>query len=251
MVRQLIFSFGMFFFAALLYAAPTPAHAQLSQPSQPTVTVIELYSSLSCGYCPGAEANFKQLAASNPNVIPMTCFVMHPALKDDPVGRPFCGQRQSAYAKTAENGRRGTPTFLINGSEMLGNMNERFQQWMQPSITGSQTIPITITTNPGAANIYRLSMPSVTAPERGGYDLWVAVIRPTVPGRKILSANSTEPASRDYEFAIDQLARLDGWNGRARTYMFRAQPNQNAARYVFFAENSLKQIVAAGQVVAR
>lgn len=250
MTRQLFISL----LAVIVLAFPFQATAQKAlatakdtQVGAPKVTVMELFSSVACRYCPSAEQNFKALVSGAPEVVPIACYIEVPAVRNDPVGRPVCNQRQDYYAKIVENGRRGTPMFLINGDHMLNNLSTRFAEFVAPDIKQSQTLKINAVAAQSSKSEFRLTLPNLPPSETRNYEVWAAAIRKPVPSLA-LSADPSAPP-KTYDYALDKLIRVDGWNGKSKNMSFRFKPGEDIERIVFLAEDGQKKVVAAGQVI--
>jgi len=124
---QIQFGFGVSFIGS------TPANAQskehkmdiksapvetvLSTPlpdDKKTFTIIELFTSQICVFCPEADRLFSQLIDRS-RIIALSCHVDYFDIEGEALSQPFCTERQAKYVKYLGSGPGYTPQIIING----------------------------------------------------------------------------------------------------------------------------------------
>ncbi len=230
-------------FAMITFSA-FGAYAQEDAVDQAPPTVIELYSSTTCQYCPQAQASFEGLIAKHDNIIPLVCYIDQTKMLQDPVERPFCGPRLHAYAGKLDYPSPGTPMYLINGQEIIPNVQTEYEAFMMESVRTSTLKPIKLRRSQTVNLGYFMDLPQVgRATGDQTLQLWVAVIRKPVMPKTIPA--STKP----YTNVVDSLSRIGEWNGVAKQLPIKLNPPADSEKLVILAEDNQKRIVAAGQLV--
>ncbi len=110
--------FGFFWFCGVA-AADTPARP---------LTVVELYTSQSCGYCPDAEVFLQDLSDQRPDVLALQFHIDYWDYMGwrDTLARPENAERQKAYKRNLQNRRVYTPQMVIHGAyEVSGDRPEK------------------------------------------------------------------------------------------------------------------------------
>lgn len=82
---------------------------------QDSLTVLELFSSQACLFCPKADELFAAMLTV-PNVIGVACHVDYFDVRVGSLARPFCSARQSWYMQTLGAGPNYTPQIVVNGA---------------------------------------------------------------------------------------------------------------------------------------
>lgn len=96
-------------------AAPvTPVEAETT-PAGQELTVLELFSSQACVFCPKADELFAALITA-PYIIGAACHVDYFDVRAGSLSRPFCTARQNWYMQALGGGPNYTPQMIVNGA---------------------------------------------------------------------------------------------------------------------------------------
>ena len=92
----------------------TPVESEVAAAGQ-EFTVLELFSSQACVFCPKADELFAALITV-PNIIGLSCHVDYFDVRVGSLSKPFCTARQSWYMQALGAGPNYTPQMIINGA---------------------------------------------------------------------------------------------------------------------------------------
>ena len=92
----------------------TPVESEIA-PAGQEFTVLELFSSQACVFCPKADELFAALITV-PNIIGLSCHVDYFDVRVGSLSKPFCTARQSWYMQALGAGPNYTPQMIINGA---------------------------------------------------------------------------------------------------------------------------------------
>ena len=208
--------------------------------------IIELFTSQSCSSCPPADRLLKQISDENPHVIALGCHVTywdHLHWKDT-YSRPFCTQRQRAYAGVMGSRRVYTPQMIVNGrDEFVGSNRGK----VKTALRRAAAEPLKRIEIEEGLDGFEVSLPSL--PE-GDYVVSAFVTGDTAA----VHMASGENRGRDVEYSdpVLQMIGLGHWDGRAKNLVIdKARvSNQQAAKAltVLVHQGSWGPIVAAGRV---
>ncbi|HEY0902113.1 MAG TPA: DNA polymerase [Micavibrio sp.] len=95
--------------------APDSALDVTQDSPQDSLTVLELFSSQACLFCPKADELFAAMLTV-PDVIGVACHVDYFDVRVGSLARPFCSARQSWYMQTLGAGPNYTPQIVLNGA---------------------------------------------------------------------------------------------------------------------------------------
>lgn len=242
--------------AAPLYAqndqtpATVPAAAPVESVEQQPVavgnelTVIELFSSQACIFCPKADALFAELVKSD-NVIGLSCHVDYFDVKAGSLARPFCTARQNWYMQALGAGPNYTPQIVVNGSYDVVGYNA---DAVKSTIKKAQAYPpIDIIVSKGAAgDEYTLSWPAPTTTEAEPALLWVMLL--DKPHDLDITEGRNKGQRMSYVNIVSDIEDRGDWK--------QAEPNKNVevtlkpehAGFVVIAQSRKDgKILAAGQ----
>ena len=125
-----------------LTMATQPEAADSSVPER--WTVVELFSSQSCGACPEALAYMDELAA-RPGVLALNWsvdFWDHMGWHDT-MAQPEYGARQKAYNSRLHRAGIYTPQMIIDGRiQMVGSDRDQVEEELSSPDTGTQALPV-------------------------------------------------------------------------------------------------------------
>ncbi len=92
----------------------TPVESEVA-PAGQEFTVLELFSSQACVFCPKADELFAALITV-PNIIGVSCHVDYFDVRVGSLSKPFCTARQNWYMQALGAGPNYTPQMIINGA---------------------------------------------------------------------------------------------------------------------------------------
>ncbi len=102
--------------AAASSSVPAPSSPLIEEgPVSSELTVIELFSSQACVFCPQADELFAALLTV-PRVIGYACHVDYFDVRVGSLSHPFCSARQTWYMQSLGAGPNYTPQLVINGA---------------------------------------------------------------------------------------------------------------------------------------
>ena len=96
-------------------AVPVTAVESEVAPTGQEFTILELFSSQACVFCPKADELFAALITI-PNIIGVSCHVDYFDVRTGSLSRPFCTARQSWYMQALGAGPNYTPQMIVNGA---------------------------------------------------------------------------------------------------------------------------------------
>ncbi len=155
-------------------AAPveTVAARPLPPAAQSGVTIIELFSSQACVFCPQADRLFADLIQQD-GIIGLACHVDYFDVKTGSLSQSFCTERQSWYMDTLAAGPNYTPQMVINGRyDVMGYKTERVTAALRRAKTAT-VVPLTIT--PETTTSFQIALPDQPAADPERHTLWLAV----------------------------------------------------------------------------
>jgi hypothetical protein len=139
------------------------------------LTVLELFSSQACVFCPKADELFAALITV-PHMIGVACPVDYFDVRNGSLSRPFCSARQSWYMQALGAGPNYTPQIVINGAVdvvgyKLADVTEAIKKAQKNPI-----LPLTV--EPGASpQDFSLSWPPQPVPAQNEPAiLWLMMI---------------------------------------------------------------------------
>lgn len=138
-------------------------------------TVLELFSSQACVFCPRADELFGALVTV-PNVIGFACHVDYFDVRTGSLSRPFCTARQTWYMQALGAGPNYTPQLVVNGA--LDIVGYKLDEVTQVIRKAQNNPPLRMTVVKGAdVNEYKLSWKAQAVPaDNEPAILWVMMI---------------------------------------------------------------------------
>lgn len=186
----LMIAASLLVFIAALGSVPQPSYSQNEMPvaavpviaveSQSVITgqeftVLELFSSQACVFCPRADELFGALITV-PNVIGVSCHVDYFDVRVGSLARPFCTARQSWYMQALGAGPSYTPQMIVNGAhDVIGYKLDDVSLEIKKA---QKNPPLRMAVTKGeAANDYKLSWEEQAVPaDNEPAILWLMLI---------------------------------------------------------------------------
>lgn len=246
------------FILALVCLALSPA-AALAQKTPPAVpvtrvetqtlggsavsalTVIELFTSQACVFCPQADAVLEELAGQD-NVIALSCHIDSFRLKEDALAQEFCTRRQNAYEKRLHSGPKYTPQMVINGrQDIIGHKRAAVWDALQKR-RRNKIAQIGIKNTPAAEKFF-LFLPAL--PQK---DYEVLAVLFDKSRRIEITAGGNKGKTVTYTNVVRSLESLGSWDGAEKKLVLEtALEEENAGFAVLVQNQKTGHIVAAGR----
>ena len=173
-----------------LFGVQTPSYSQNEMPvaavpvipveseAAPTgqeFTVLELFSSQACVFCPKADELFAALITV-PNIIGVSCHVDYFDVRIGSLARPFCTARQSWYMQALGAGPNYTPQMIVNGAHDVIGYKLADVSLEIKKAQKNPPLRMTVVKSEGANN-YKLSWKEQTVPaENEPAILWLMLV---------------------------------------------------------------------------
>ncbi|MCD8498114.1 MAG: DUF1223 domain-containing protein [Alphaproteobacteria bacterium] len=207
--------------------------------SPPALSVVELFSSRACVFCPEANQYFHSLL-DRPGVIGLACHVSYFEADKTSLTRDFCVERQSYYNDTLHLGPNYTPQMIINGAQnAVGYQQENVGQLLEME---SSVAPLLVGTQSIQNGSYQIKLPALDQP--ANHELLVALI--DRPHR--LEGVKGEASHAVYQNIVSAMISAGDWDGSARTIDIKVDLRAENKGFVVLAQNkATARITAAGR----
>jgi hypothetical protein len=205
--------------------------------------VLELYSSLSCTFCPKADQLLGDLVQSK-NVIGLSCYVDYFDADQTILARPFCTDRQSAYEQKLRAGPNYTPQMIINGHYDTIGYNLKNISEIAGKVRGSgpQKIEISKTEGDGFNVVFPTLAVELPAP------LEVSIVVIDKPHKVAIKDGPNQGQSNTYYNVASGIEPLEPWDGAAKTLPIEKDIGKEQQGFIILAaDQATGQILAAGQ----
>lgn len=232
--------------------APIPPDAALLAPvgrgaeDAVPVTVVELFSSQACVFCPEADDVFAELLQRD-DIIGLACHVDYFDVREGSLARPFCTERQNRYMETLAAGPNYTPQMVIDGVEdVVGyKVPEVHAALDRAAAMDVRRLAIVRTSPPGS---YGVALPPDLPEDRSRMTLWLAVY--DAPHEVTVSEGRNKGKKAVYYHIVSALGATDRLEGP----VVRVTPPLGPQHEGFAAllqDNATGRIYAAGEVRMR
>lgn len=209
-------------------------------PQVENLTVIELYSSQACVFCPEADANLAELSKQE-NIIALACHVDYFRVREGSLSQPFCTQRQTAYESTLQSGPKYTPQMVINGQiDVAGHHHTTLSKTLQNNNL-DKISSITIQSIPNSQT-YTVSLPEL---QGHLYTLWLAAY--DVDQSITVSSGANRGKEMRYVNIISDMKKIEDWDGNAKLLKLSANLNDMHKGFAILAQATGGSIIAAGR----
>ena len=206
------------------------------------LTVLELFSSQACVFCPKADALLGDLI-QNDNIIGLACHIDYFDVSEGSLARPFCTERQNAYEAALRAGPNFTPQIVINGEyDVVGyKLQDVSDVIHKAGMRAPERIKIEAMKE---KNAYKIIMPTMT------------LTRPTNVQIFFLDAPHTvkvaEGGNRDkvitYHNVVSRIDPVMEWAGAGKGFKGQIVLSKRHKGFVILASDPQTQaVVAAGQ----
>jgi hypothetical protein len=120
-------------------------------PAQARPVVVEMFTSLACSSCPPADALLGQIAASDPDILPLSFNVTYwnNLGWPDPLGLDGSTARQSWYAGLQNSQNVYTPEAVVDGgAQLVGSDRDQVLAAIRHAKQAASTVPVSVTGGP-------------------------------------------------------------------------------------------------------
>lgn len=203
------------------------------------VSVVELFSSQACPFCPKADAYFHSLT-ERPDIIGLACHVSYFEVDKTSLSQPFCAERQNHYNETLRLGPNYTPQIIVNGKiNAVGYKEDDVKKALEEAAK-SPIFPIEITSIQNGAFQFKLPTMKTPAPAQ--------ILIGLIDRPRRLSGTSKGQAPEVYVNIVSAIIPAAEWDGTARTLDVKVDMRTENKGFVVLAQDLVSaEIVAAGQ----
>lgn len=188
-------------FVRILLILPVLLALALPVWAKPPV-LVEMFISKNCPACPKAEANLRELAATEPGFMPLVWVVNYwdYVAGPDPLAMPEAVERQRVYADRLSVRGPYTPQVIANGkNHVAGNRIGAFRRLIRTERNIDRPVLVSLRTTPDGIDLVSLSGPLDT-------EVIVVTVGQTVRNGGVV------------ENVVSDMRHLGSWSGEARHY---------------------------------
>jgi hypothetical protein len=239
------------FLSVIAFFSACPLFAADGIETRP-LTVIEMFSSQACIFCPAADRLFADLAASE-NIIAMSCHVDYFDFKEGSLARDFCSQRQSWYMTALRAGPNYTPQFIING--VVDAVGYRYGDLANALNKAKKNKILPLDIQKGGENKeFLIKMPELKIPDNSGngneYAIWLALY--DEHKNVVISEGYNRGHKITYVNTVTGMEPLKPWDGNKKYFTLPVALDNENTGFVLLAQNhKTGRIVAAGNYEER
>lgn len=206
-------------------------------------TVLILYSSQACAFCPAADRFFARLIAQT-DIIGLACHVDYFDVSTGALSEAFCSKRQQRQVAHISGAFVYTPQMIINGRyDVLGHKHQHVSDQLIAAVNKDTVIRLDITKNQNNKGMYRFTLPQRDMTGEGS--LWLAVYNE--PHRLEIAGGANKGRNMQYVHIVSVLKKLGRWDGSAKVVKADLAPRDTHAGFVVLAEDAKGRIQAAGE----
>lgn len=204
------------------------------------LTVLELFSTQACTFCPKADALMKQLIKKK-NLIALSCHIDYFDVEIGSLSQPICSTRQIAYEQSLGSGPKYTPQMVINGSYdaigyLASELDEAFIRAQENKIH-----PLEVEKRKDG--LFDLNLPDLDIHK---YKIWLLVF--DNPRTLQVASGANRGKEMTYYNVVSKAGFLGNWKGAARTVKFDAKLEPVSKGFAILVhDEETNQIVAATQ----
>jgi len=192
-------------------AASAAALALASSPAltEPTSTVLELFTSQGCSSCPAADELFGQYA-SRPGVLALTFNVDYWDYLGwkDTLATADNTERQREYAAGRGDGQVYTPQVVVDGhAHVIGSDKKQLDKAIA-SNSGDLTVPITLS---ASADAITVTVPAAARADLPHATLWLVMYNPAITVAIERGENSGRTLT--YSNVVKRMRPIAMWKG--------------------------------------
>ncbi len=218
---------------------PPPPEKPLPEISD-DLTVLELFSTQACTFCPKADSLMKQLIKKK-NLIALSCHIDYFDVEQGSLSQPICSTRQTAYEGALNTGPKYTPQMVINGRyDAIGYLvTELDEAFLQAQKTKLEKVKIKKIENKN----FELTLPDLAL---GEYKIWLMVF--DKPRTIMVADGANRGKEMTYYNIVSKAGFLGNWRGGGKTLKFDAKMDDTSKGFAVLVHDAASQhILAAGQ----
>lgn len=204
-------------------------------------TVVELFSSQACVFCPRADRLFADLIGQ-PNVIGLACHVDYFDVRAGALSTKFCTERQKKYMNQLRAGPPYTPQIVVNGhTDAVGYKVDAVSAAMRQEAQHPATI-IPIEPDGTTTESYLALFPALPA---GHYQVWLFPV--DKPHDTSIAEGQNRGSAMSYVHIVRSEKDIGAWGGQAATVRVKPETTDAHTGFAILAQDSVSgRIIAAG-----
>ena len=235
--------------AGFSYAQNTPAVPVAGVEAEALVgtktnqlTVIELFSSQACVFCPKADDLLSDMI-ENENIIGLSCHVDYFDVSEGSLSKPFCTERQNMYEAALRAGPNFTPQLVINGEyDVLGYKLQDISNIIHKAgLRAPARIMVEALKD---KNIYKLVLPEIKLTQPATINI-LFIDNPHIIK---IAEGSNRGRTMNYQNIVSRIDSVMQWDGSGKTLKAQLVLGKGHKGFVILASDPHTQnILAAGQ----
>lgn len=218
---------------------PAPPEKPIPEISD-DLTVLELFSTQACTFCPKADALMKQLIKKK-NLIALSCHIDYFDVEEGSLSQPICSTRQVAYEWSLGAGPKYTPQMVVNGRyDAIGYLvSELDEAFLRAQAIKLQPLKI----KKRKDNLFDLILPDL---EVRKYNIWLLVF--DNPHTVTVATGANRGKEMTYYNVVSKAGFLGKWKGVAKTLKFDAKLEPTSKGFAILVhDEETNHIIAAAQ----
>ena len=216
---------------------------RLSSQMADQATVLTLYSSQACAFCPEADRFFTRLVEQT-DIIALACHIDYFDVSTGALSESFCTKRQQRQVAHIPGAMIYTPQLIINGRyDVVGHKYQRVADQLIAAVAQDNVSRLDITEETDNKGVYQFILPQHDFTGEGS--LWLAVY--DEPHELEIAEGTNKGKNMEYVHVVSVLEKLGPWDGSARTVEADLAPRDTHAGFVIWGEDSTGKILAAGE----
>jgi hypothetical protein len=215
---------------------PTPPEKPIPEIGE-DLTVLELFSTQACTFCPKADALMKQLIKKK-NLIALSCHIDYFDVKEGSLSQPICSTRQVAYESSLGSGPKYTPQMVVNGRyDAIGYLvNELDEAFIRAQESKIQPIEV----EKRKDKLFDLVLPDIEVKK---YKIWLMVF--DNPRTITVADGANRGKDMTYYNVVSKAGFLGNWKGQAKTIKFDAKLDPTSKGFAVLVQDEETNHVAA------
>ncbi len=179
------------------------------------LTVLELFSTQACTFCPKADTLMKQLITKE-NLIALSCHIDYFDVDGGSLSQPICSTRQIAYEGSLDSGPKYTPQMVVNGRyDAIGYLASE----LDDAFLRAQTEKIhALEVEKRNDGLFDLILPDLDVRK---YKIWLLAF--DNPRTIIVADGANRGKEMTYYNVVSKAGFLGNWKGVAKIMKFDAK----------------------------
>jgi len=204
------------------------------------LTVLELFTTQACTFCPKADALMNKLAHKK-GLIALSCHVDYFDVEKGSLSLPICTTRQMAYEIALDTGPKYTPQIMVNGRyDAVGYIPDEIEAAFKKS-EKSRISKIKIQQKD--EELFELTLPELVF---GEYKIWLFVF--DHPHKIKVAGGANVGKDMVYYNVVSNAGFLGEWSGNAKAFKVDPKLKEFSKGFAVIAQDAnTHHIIAAAQ----